>query len=77
MSSRIIAGIYKHYKNQKLYNVAGCVLHTETQEHMVLYASLNPKPNEIPFVRPIEQFVERVEWNGKTVPRFEYVCKRS
>lgn len=69
-----LIGMYRHYKNRRLYRVLDVVLHTETQERMVLYEELAPSernPEGFRFVRPIELFTEVVECDGQMVPRFE------
>lgn len=62
-------GIYRHYKNQKLYEVIGVALQTETNEPMVIYRPLYDTQYEL-FARPYEMFVGRVEVNGVQVSRF-------
>lgn len=73
-------GIYRHYKNGKTYRVIDVAMHTETQEKMVIYKALYDCPELADeyglspyFVRPYDMFIENVEYEGKTVPRFEYV----
>ena len=72
-------GIHRHYKGN-LYYVLGNVLHTETQEIMVLYRSVNPtrqmkqeNPTGITFVRPIDSFMEQINIDGKMIPRFKRI----
>ena len=62
-----ITGHYQHYKGSK-YEVIGEGTHTETEERVVVYKSLE-KPHTI-WIRPFEMFFEAVEVNGQTVPRF-------
>lgn len=72
-------GIYRHYKG-KDYQVIGVALHTETQEKTVLYHALYDCPdlkdeygdNPV-FARPYAMFTGTIEYEGKTVPRFEYI----
>jgi hypothetical protein len=67
-------GTYRHYKTGDLYQVLGCVLHTETEESMVLYRALQPSrrnPMDMAFVRPSGMFVGRVMHNGVEVQRFQ------
>lgn len=71
-----LAGIYRHYRNGSQYRVLEVVLHTETQQRMVLYEELKPSernPEGMRFVRPLEMFTEFVEHDGKIVPRFQKV----
>lgn len=66
-------GKYTHYKGKE-YEVMGMALHSETLEKMVVYKPLYSTP-DIPegtlWVRPLDMFMENVEVNGKTVPRFK------
>lgn len=73
-------GKYRHFRNRKSYQVIDVAMHTETREKMVIYKALydclelaadfGPNPY---FVRPYNMFIENVEHEGKTVPRFEYL----
>ena len=72
-------GRYRHYKGGE-YQVLGIACHSETNEKMVVYRALNDKPDlekefgiRPLFVRPYSMFVETVMWEGKEVPRFEYL----
>jgi hypothetical protein len=60
-------GIYLHYKNLK-YKVLGVVVHSETLEEMVLYKAMYGE--KLTWVRPLKMFFEKVEVDGKKVPRF-------
>ena len=63
-------GKYKHYKGN-LYEVIGIAHHSETLEDMVIYRALY---NDFDlWVRPLAMFLENVEINGVTMPRFEYL----
>ncbi|KQL44363.1 hypothetical protein AN963_23455 [Brevibacillus choshinensis] len=59
--------LYRHYKGG-VYKVTGIATHTETDEKMVVYYRVE---DEELFVRPFRMFFEKVEVNGKKVPRFE------
>lgn len=72
-------GQYRHYKG-KLYEVLGVVMHTETNEKLVLYRALYEIPelrddygDDPWFVRPFTMFNEEVEIDGRRMPRFAYV----
>lgn len=65
-------GIYKHYKGKE-YLVTGIARHSETLEYLVTYISLYDNSNGALWVRPLYMFLENVEVEGKTVPRFEYI----
>ena len=65
-----IGGIYSHFKNsENLYQVKNLVILEETDEVAVEY-SLKDFP-EIVFIRPLSSWLESVEWEGKTMPRFQ------
>lgn len=69
-------GKYKHYKTGKLYEVIGFAIHSETQEEMLVYKALylcEKFGNNCLWVRPKEMFLENVEFNGLTVPRFQLI----
>jgi hypothetical protein len=61
-------GIYKHYKGN-LYEVLMTAQHSETEEWMVVYKALYGE--EGIWVRPYDMFHEKVDIDGKMVPRFE------
>lgn len=65
-------GIYRHFKGN-LYRVIGMVKHSETLEELVLYQALY---GDMGFwVRPASMFLEIVEKDGKTFPRFTLIEK--
>ncbi len=61
-----------------MYEVIGVAHHSESLEPLVIYKALYNSeeygPNAI-WVRPFDMFVEKVNVDGKEVPRFEYVGK--
>jgi hypothetical protein len=63
----------QHYRNKKNYMILAVGRHSETMELMVVYQALYHcekfGPNPI-FIRPLEMFLETVEENGQTMPRF-------
>ncbi len=71
-----------HYK-WKYYEVLWVSIHTETNEKMVLYKALydisdleeKTKEKNITFVRPYFMFFEKVSYNSKEIPRFEFFSK--
>jgi len=65
-------GIYRHYKG-KNYKVIGLCHHSETLEEMVLYEALYENDIGQLWVRPKKMFEEKVDFQGKTVDRFEYI----
>jgi len=68
-SETIKTGVYRHYKGP-LYDVIGLARHSETGEQLVVY---RPQYGERGlWVRPLTMFMENVDIDGRTVPRFEY-----
>ena len=63
-------GRYRHYKGNE-YTVLGTALHSETREELVLYRQGYGERGLC--VRPREMFLESVEFEGQTVPRFQYL----
>lgn len=67
-------GFYEHFKGKR-YEVLDVVRHSETQEELVLYKALyaGQYPEGSLWVRPLCMFVEQVQRDGKTLPRFRYL----
>ena len=65
-------GIYRHYKGNP-YEVIAVAKHSETLEELVVYKALYQPEGENLWVRPLTMFKETVEFEGKRVPRFEFV----
>lgn len=63
-------GKYRHYKGRD-YEVIGVARHSETQEELVVYRPLYGEGGL--WVRPLAMFLESVEQDGKTLPRFRYL----
>jgi len=74
--SDILYGKYQHYKNHKLYEVIGVAFHTETQEEMVIYKALYSDDlfyyGQL-WARPKKIFLEAVDYNGSSIPRFKKI----
>ncbi len=73
-------GVYEHYKSSKkdlrYYQVLGFARHTETEEILAVYIPLYVTPEHPGLrlqVRPLDMFMEDVEWKGNTLPRFRYI----
>lgn len=66
-------GRYQHSKSGKFYNVIGVAKHSETLEVLVVYECLYDNPDGKLWVRPLKMFTEKVELNGKKVPRFKFI----
>ncbi len=66
----VTEGRYRHYKGRE-YTVIGTARHSETQEELVVY---RPEYGERGlWVRPKAMFLEDVEVDGETVPRFDFI----
>jgi hypothetical protein len=65
-----VPGRYRHYKGNE-YEVVGIARHSETDERMVVYRPLYDDSGM--WVRPLAMFLETVQVDGKTVPRFAYL----
>lgn len=63
-------GKYRHYKGH-FYQVFHTARHSETEEEVVVYRCLYGDYSW--WVRPLEMFLETVEIDGETIPRFDYV----
>ena len=68
-------GKYQHYTGN-FYEAIGIANHSETLEKLVIYRALyNSKEfgENALWVRPFSMFLEKVEINGKKIPRFKYI----
>lgn len=77
MSDWCELGIYRHFKNEKLYEVIGQAIHSETREEMVIYKALYHSSEfgiEQLWTRPKTMFFEHVIHNGHAVPRFKKIA---
>ncbi|MBS3090376.1 DUF1653 domain-containing protein [Candidatus Pacearchaeota archaeon] len=63
-------GIYEHFKGRE-YEVIGLAKHSETLEEFIVYKALYG--NKDLWVRPKDMFLEKVNINGKKVPRFKLI----
>lgn len=64
------SGIYQHYKGPQ-YKVIHVATHSETDEQLVIYQALYGEFGI--WARPLSMFLETVEIDGKTIPRFAYI----
>ncbi len=64
-------GKYRHFKG-KDYEVIGVGKIEATLEDVVIYKPLYKSEHSL-WVRPLAVFIENVEVDGKTMPRFEYI----
>jgi len=69
-AKKLKPGIYEHYKGNR-YRVFGVALHSETLAEVVVYQALEGDGSY--WVRPLSMFLEGVEVNGESVPRFKYI----
>ena len=66
----IKTGMWRHFKGN-LYRVHGIALHSETGEEMVVYQALYCQRGL--WVRPASMWLEQVERDGYSGPRFIWV----
>lgn len=71
--SKLQRGIYEHYK-KKYYEVIDIARHSETLEELVCYRMLEDSSL---WVRPLTMFLESVEVNGHSLPRFKFISSQS
>ena len=69
---KIKLGKYKHFKGG-LYQVIALAKIEATHEDVVVYETLYDNPVSKVWIRPVTNFLEKVEVNGKEVPRFEFI----
>jgi hypothetical protein len=72
-NNKIKLGIWKHYKGKE-YKVIGVAKHSETLEELVVYQALYGERQL--WVRPLKMFLEKVEVEGKKVPRFKFITQK-
>lgn len=70
MTEKLKPGIYRHFKGNK-YEVIAVAKHSETEEEMVVYKALYGDGGI--WVRPLSMWNDKIEKDGKTVKRFEYI----
>ena len=63
-------GRYRHYKGGE-YQVLGVATHSESEEQLVVYRPLYGAGEM--WVRPLSMFIESVEIDGESVPRFSLI----
>jgi hypothetical protein len=63
-------GRYRHFKGGE-YEVLGVARHSEDLEDMVVYRPLYNDTGL--WVRPVSMFLEKVEREGRLVPRFALI----
>ena len=65
--AELLPGSYRHYKGND-YQVMGVAKHSETGEDLVVYRPLYGESGL--WVRPLSMFIEQVDVDGTSVPRF-------
>ncbi|EAW29801.1 hypothetical protein GP2143_07128 [marine gamma proteobacterium HTCC2143] len=65
--AELLPGSYRHYKGND-YKVMGVAKHSETGEDLVVYRPLYGESGL--WVRPLSMFIEQVDVDGTSVPRF-------
>lgn len=68
--SELRPGLYRHYKGNS-YQVIGIARHSESGEELVVYRPLYGESGL--WVRPLAMFVEAVEVDGISQPRFSWL----
>ena len=68
--SIVVKGKYRHYKGNE-YEVVGVARHSEDESQLVVYRPLYGD-REL-WVRPLKMFVETVNVNGVSTPRFTLI----
>lgn len=63
-------GRYRHYKGKE-YLILGVAKHSETEEALVVYRQDYGERDL--WVRPLTMFLETIELDGQSVPRFKVV----
>lgn len=64
-----IGAQYYHYKGRgKVYEISGLGFIEATNELCVIYQAQYGE--RLTFLRPLSVWLEKVEWEGRTVPRF-------
>lgn len=68
--SIMVGSVYEHYKGL-CYKIIGIARHTETLEELIVYQALYGEGDI--WVRPLAMFLENIEINGQSKPRFKLV----
>ncbi len=65
-------GIYRHYKG-KFYRAHFVAHHSETLDEMVVYETMYENDLSKFWTRPLKDFTNEVEYEGRIVPHYEYI----
>ena len=67
-----VGALYVHHKStEKIYKVLDIGIIEANDDLCVIYQAQYGK--RLTFIRPVTSWLEQVEWNGQTVPRFSRV----
>lgn len=72
MDHKVKPGIYRHYRGN-FYRVHFVGRHSESLDETVVYETLYENDLSKFWVRPLKDFVNEVEYEGKIVPHYEYI----
>lgn len=64
-------GRYRHFKGNE-YEVVGVAKDSETLAPFVVYRALYGDTQQL-WIRPAAMFLEKIERDGKRMPRFEFI----
>lgn len=64
-----VGGVYRHYKGD-LYEVTGLAIESNDDVWMVVYKPLYENADADLFVQPVSEWLQKKEFEGKTVDRF-------
>ena len=70
---RFNLGVYRHFKGNR-YEVIGVARDSETEEEIVVYRPMYGERGL--WVRPLANFAETIERDGKVMQRFQYIGKK-
>jgi hypothetical protein len=70
LATQLKPGIYQHYKGNE-YQVYEVATHSETEENLVIYRPLYGEGAL--WARPLAMWSEPVQWQGQTLPRFQFL----
>lgn len=70
-----VGAVYSHYRDsQAKYRVMGIAIIEATQEPGVIYQKESGSLRGTTWIRPVRSWLELVETESGTVPRFQRVC---
>jgi len=68
----VVGGIYEHYK-KKQYKVLSVSCCTDDLSWWVVYEALYENPVSQIWHRSLEEFLDNITIEGKTIPRFKFI----